>query len=461
MTLEPITEYHASDNSYGFRPKRSCHDAISHLFTKLSRRNNGQWIIEGDIRGCFDNISHAHICNTLKAWNIPNNVTNIIGKMLKSKVFCDDELHDMENGTPQGGILSPMLANVALTALDNYCSKEFGRKHHRGRINPTVRYADDFVIICDTEQEAIHIKKRIAEFLKNNIGLELSEEKTRITHTSEGFDFLGFNIRKYTEKSKNSKYHEVGKLLIKPQKEKVIDFLRRIQTVLDKNKTAKTETVIRLLNPMLQGFAMYYRFAVSKRTFSYIQNALWEKLWRWAKRRHPRKGRRWIASKYFTIKEKRKWVFKAETGDEILCIEGIPIVRFKKIKSSMRVHAVDLQTRKYWEKREYTNALSQIYSIKVEKLYKKQKGICPCCGNIITKNEIEQKMVHTHHMLPRSEGGTEKLNNLTLLHLSCHKKAHKVLTRNQMAYLVKKKLNYILKTNIDYFQNNPNAINTL
>jgi RNA-directed DNA polymerase len=383
--------------------------------------------------------------------------------MLKSKVFCEDELYDTESGTPQGSLLSPTLANVALTALDDYCSNEFGRKHHRGKINPLVRYADDFVVICESEQEATFIKEKIANVLSSNIGLELSEEKTKITHISEGFNFLGFNIRKYTEKSPRSKHHERGKLLIKPQKEKVTNFLRRIQTVLDNNKTAKAETIIRLLNPMLQGFAIYYRFAVSKRTFSHIKHALSQKLWRWAKRRHPSKPKRWIFRKYFTVKEDkgRKGSLKSETGDTIINVELIPIVRFVKVKSEMRVHARDEQTREYWKNREYTNALSHIYSFNVEKLYQKQKGICPCCGNIITKDETGQNMVHTHHMLPRSEGGTDRLNNLRLLHLTCHQKAHSVLTRNQMAYLMKRKLNYILQRNIDHFQSNPNAINSI
>ena len=307
MTLEPITEYHANDNSYGFRPKRSCHDAIGHLFSKLGRRDTKQWIIEGDIAGCFDHISHDHILSTLKTWHTPENVISIIRRMLKSKVFCDDELIDVETGTPQGGILSPMLANVALTALDNYCEQQFGIKQNGRIVNPIVRYADDFVLVCDTEQEAVLIKEKIADFLESNIGLTLSEEKTKITHISEGFDFLGFNLRKYKHKSPRSKYHEVGQLLIKPQREKVLKFLKRIQTVLDNNKTAKTEKVIRLLNPMLQGFAMYYRFVVSKRTFSYIQSMLFSKLFRWAKRRHPRKSKEWIKNKYFTSDSNRKW----------------------------------------------------------------------------------------------------------------------------------------------------------
>ena len=150
-------------------------------------------------------------------------------------------------------------------------------------------------------------------------------------------------------------------------------------------------------------------------------------------------------------------MFKDKTGSKIIKIASIPIVRFVKVKSGMRVHSDDKATREYWEKRVYTNALSQVYSIKIERLMKRQKGICPCCGNPIIKDDIADQEIHTHHMLPLSEGGTDELNNLTLLHLSCHKLAHSVLTRKEMAYWITKKLNYITKSNMVYFQKHPNV----
>lgn len=451
MALEPITEYYANENSYGFRPKRSCQDAIEHIFQKLCKRTSPSWIVEGDIRSCFDNISHEHICNTLREWNIPESIVTIINRMLKTKIFCNNEYQETESGTPQGVILSPMLANVALTALDNYCEAEFGRKEHDRIINPIVRYADDFVIVANTEEEAKSIKEKITKFLKHEMELDLSLEKTDITHISEGFNFLGFNIRKYTAKSPHSKYHRIGRLLIKPQKEKVIKLLRKIKEVLKKNKQAAVDTIIRLLNPILQGFAMYYRFVVSKETFYYIQNEIWKRIWRWCKRRHPNKSKRWIYRKYHTFREKVKGIFHSKkTGKRLVQIAKIPIVRYKKIKSGMRVHAGDKETIEYWKRREYENALSQIYSIKVENLYKKQKGICPCCEKPIIKEQIASKEVDKHHMIPRSEGGLEKLNNLRLLHQSCHKSIHSLLSRKQMAYWFKKKINYVgLKSILD------------
>jgi len=461
--IEPITEFHASDNSFGFRPKRCCQDAIESLFGKLSKRGAKQWVIEGDIHGCFDNISHEHILETLKSWDVKRSIVNIIEKMLKSEILFKDIAQNIDTGTPQGGILSPMLANVALTALDDYCYKEFGiltaRSKKKGGYyiqNPIVRYADDFVIVCKSKAEAESFKDKIEKFLREKIGLELSNEKTKITHISNGFDFLGFNIRKYTEKSPKSKYHSIGKLLIKPQKEKVIKFLQKIQELLGYNKTAKQDKIIRILNPMLQGYSMYYRFVVSYDTFSTIDSEIWEKLWRWAKRRHQNKPKKWIMKKYFTASG-RKWVLKDEAGKKVIKTASIPIERYVKIKSGMRVHAGDKETREYWQKRVYTNALSQVYSVKVERLMKKQKGICPCCGIPITKDDIAYQKVDAHHMLPRSKGGTEKQNNLTLLHQDCHVLAHQVLTRDEMAYWINKKLNYIRKSNIVYFQTHPNV----
>lgn len=421
MALNPITEYHASDNSYGFRPGRSCHDAIEHLFVKLCKRNSKAWVIEGDIKGCFDHISHTSITGTLKSWCVPETIVEVIRKMLKTKVLTSVGLDEVESGTPQGGILSPMLANVALTGLDDYCGKEFGWKRKQEVINPIVRYADDFVIVCKSQPEAESICTRISEYLSSAIGLELSKEKTRITHVEAGFDFLGFNVRKYRKESPKSKYHNVGQLLITPQKEKVIGFLREIKGVLDSHKTSKPETIIKLLNPKIQGFGMYYRHGVSRKTLGYAGREIRKKLWRWSKRRHPDNSSHWIKKRYFTS----RWSFVSKTGEELLDIGQIPIVRHTKVRMGMRIYARDEPTREYWHQREYRNALEQIYSSRVEKLYRKQAGKCLACGQMITRQDISEKKVHVHHIIPRASGGTEKLNNLKLYHGECHREMHR------------------------------------
>ena len=197
----------------------------------------------------------------MNRWSIPRPIRENVRKMLKAKIAEAREYYEQEKGTPQGGVLSPILANIALTILDN-------KGDEYGQVNPIVRYADDFVIVNREEQAARTIKDEIGNYLKENIGLNLSEKKTVITHISEGFNFLGFNIRRYKDK-----------LLIKPQEEKSKRFLKEIGQILKENKTAKPETIIHMLNPRLQGYALYYQNVVS---ISKIRFRLRESLWRWA-----------------------------------------------------------------------------------------------------------------------------------------------------------------------------------
>ena len=235
------------------------------------------------------------------------------------------------------------------------------------------------MIVAKSKVEAELIKDEMTEFLRKELNLELSYEKTHITNILDGFNFLGFNIRKYQHKSPYSKYHYTGTLLIKPQKEKVVKFLRKIQDDLNKNKQATVEFIIRELNPMLQGFAMYYRFVVSKKTLNFIQHQVWRKIWHWCKRRHPSKSNGWTNRKYYDQKETVKGIFwDKETNLKLVQIVKIPIVRFVKIKIGMKVHDENKETIEYWKKREYINALSQIYSVKIEKLYRQQKSR-NCC----------------------------------------------------------------------------------
>lgn len=249
IAIEPIAEYHFSYNSWGFRPKRSCQDAIEQLFNKLAKTRSPRYIVEGDIKGCFDNINHNHIIKTLLDWKVPNWAAKLINKMLKSGIFQNGEIIDSNTGTPQGGVISPLLANVALTSLDNFCLEKYGTDRPTRQTNPIVRYADDFVIVCKSKRMAEEIKADITKHLAKEIGLTLSEEKTSITHITKGFNFLGFNIRKYPKrhaekKPKSERDWSEYKLLIRPQKEKVLDFLSGCKEVLDNNKTAKQESVL-------------------------------------------------------------------------------------------------------------------------------------------------------------------------------------------------------------------------
>lgn len=441
IAIEPIAEYHFSSNSWGFRPKRSCHDAIEQLFKKLSRTTGFRYILEGDIKGCFDNIDHNHITNTLLNWKVPKWATELTMKMLKSGIFHNGELYDSETGTPQGGVISPLLANVALTSLDNFCLDRYGRNLPSMQTNPIVRYADDFVIVCKSKRMAKQVKAEISEHLTNKIGLTLSEEKTSITHITKGFDFLGFNIRKYPKqnakkKSKTDREWSDYTLLIKPQKEKVVEFLRGCKEVLDNNKTAKQESIINILNQKLRGWAMFYRHAVSKGTFDKVDHEIWTKLYFWSKRRHPKKSKDWVMRKYFSRVGNFKDTFKdRDTGLYIYRTVLIPIKRFIILNRKYRVYDKSAETQEYWNKREYTNAFNQIYSVKMSRLYKRQQGKCSYCKELMTKEQVANQELHAHHMLPRSLGGIEDYSNLRLLHNECHRELHARLSRQNMKEL--------------------------
>ena len=259
LAVEPIAEYHFHHNSFGFRPKRSCHDAIGLLYRKLATKYRPRYIVEGDIKGCFDNISHDHIIHTLKSWKVPSFATRLLKGFLKAKVFHNGEVFDNETGTPQGGIISPLLANIALTSLDNFIEKDHSWGKREKRVNPLVRYADDFVIVCQSKTLAVNIKQNIKEHL-SKIGLTLSNEKTKITHIYDGFDFLGFNIRKYRKTLVKSNDPSDYKFLIKPQQENVDKVLKGCKEIFDKNKASKQESLIHQLNPKLQGWANFYRY---------------------------------------------------------------------------------------------------------------------------------------------------------------------------------------------------------
>lgn len=435
MAIEAITEFHFDHSSYGFRPKRSCHDAIEDIYKKLSRNHERtpRRVLEGDIKGCFDNMGHDAILGKLREWHIPEALTSAIQRMLKAKVSEGGTLFPSEKGTVQGGVISPMLANIALTHLDELsrekcrivCNAWVTRKGY----TPLVRYADDFVIVCKTQAEAQRWKERVSSRLKEKVGLELSVEKTKITHISQGFDFLGFNIRKYNPKSPYRK----PKLLIKPSKESISGFLREIRETIKSMKQSTTENLLRTLNPKIQGWCLYYRHVVSKEIFAKIDSEIYQALWRWAKRRHPNKGKKWIRNRYFKTYGGNRWTFTGEEGTRLKKMSRLPIRRYIKLHRGMKVYASDRETLEYWQKREYKNALNQIYSTKVEKLYKRHNGVCPYCSETIA--DISE--THIHHMLPVKYGGTDMLNNLRLLHLDCHKRLHSAYSLKQMRDAVK------------------------
>jgi len=439
MSIEPICEYYFLDCSYGFRPKRCCQDAIEHIFNKTAQRDRGQWIIEGDIKGCFDHICHEAILSQMDAWQIPGAIRGIVSRMLKAGILDENGYAETTMGTPQGGIISPVLSNIALTILDEWGASQKGT-------NPLVRYADDFIIVTRTQEEAQQKTAEIRILLRETLGLELSVEKTRITPIHEGFDFLGFHIRKYRHQSPCSKYHAIGQLLITPQKEKVIQFLTDCSTLIRTYRGRNLSQLLLVLNPKLQGWANYYRFVVSQKTFEKISYGIFQQVYRWLCRSHSGKSRKWVLTRYLSAYDSIKKTQTFHMNGVRLYMPGfMPIQRFRQIRSGLRVYDNGAYARTYWQQRAYTNALLSIYSIRVEKLYKRQQGDCPLCRRSINGEQIRDNDIHIHHLNPQAKRGDHQLSNLQLLHDDCHSELHRILSLEQMNRLTEYKIDYCQK----------------
>jgi RNA-directed DNA polymerase len=331
LALEPIAETLADPNSYGFRKGRSCADAIEQCHMLLAGARD-RWILEADIKSCFDKISHDWLLAHIPTESV------ILRKWLTCGYMEKDAFHATNEGTPQGGIISPVLANMTLDGLESRLRNEFptegpgcgqGRK---ARVN-MVRYADDFVVTASSrELLETRVRPLVQEFLAER-GLELSVEKTSIVRITDGFDFLGQNVRAYGRKT-----------LVTPDKKRVKSFLDSIRELVKRNAQTPADKLIALLNPKIRGWANYHRHACSKETFCHVDTAIFRALWQWARRRHryPHKNRRWIADRYFGTVGNRSWRFfgdertkGSKTVRHWLCLAGrTPIVRHIKVKAA-------------------------------------------------------------------------------------------------------------------------------
>jgi RNA-directed DNA polymerase len=320
LALEPIAETIADKNAYGFRPHRSTADAIERCVSALVRKGSAQYILEGDIQSCFDQLSHQWLLQ-----HVPTD-KGMLAKWLKAGYMDGNMLYDTNSGTPQGGIVSPTLLTIALHGLEAAINAVTKPRYDKTYL---CTYADDFIVTgVSVSQLENKVKPVIEDFLAER-GLKLSPTKTKITHIDEGFDFLGVNIRKYN-----------GKLICKPAKENTAAFLRKIRQTIKGNATAKTEHLIQLLNPIIRGWGNFHRHNSAKRTFGKADHQIFNALWRWAKRRHPNKGRQWIKRKYFRSRGNRHWAFFADYIDhrgkpqtiELFELGKIPIRRYIKIR---------------------------------------------------------------------------------------------------------------------------------
>ena len=411
LALDPVAETTADPNSYGFRPQRSTADAIEQCFTALGNRQSAPWILEGDIRSCFDGISHAWLLA-----HIPMEKA-MLKKWLKSGYIEENTLYPTEEGTPQGGILSPVLANLTLDGLERRLRERFPKTTVKGiaaKVN-FVRYADDFIVTAASQEVLEQDIKPLVEAFMQERGLELSSEKTRITHIEEGFDFLGQHVRKY----KTGKQY---KLLIKPARKNVHAHLEKIRAIIKKNQTLSAGRLILLLNPIIRGWAQYHQHVVSADVFRDVDDAIYRRLRQWMKRRHPKKANRWITKKYFKTSGGNNWVFSGEKAGQVYHLAetaSVPIKRHAKVKAQANPYDPAWET--YYEKRLDVHIADTLKGKQgLIHLWKEQNGRCPMCQQTITKITGW----HSHHLEWRSKGGPDTAANRVLLHPNCHQQLH-------------------------------------
>ncbi len=414
MALDPIAETQANQNAYGFRKNRSAQDAAGQLCNVLAQKHSAQWILDADIEGCFDNINHQWLLA-----NIPIK-KNILRSWLKAGFMERKLLYPTEQGTPQGGIISPTLMNMTLTGLETVIKNKWGRRHHKNKVH-AILYADDFIITGATKELLENeILPTVKQFLQQR-GLRLSEEKTRIVHIEEGFDFLGWKIRKYEENGNK-------KFLIKPSRKSVKQVLQKIKETLRKYRQAKQWNVIQLLNPIIRGWANYHRHNCTSKTFSKIDNHIWEKLRSWVFRRHPKKSTTWIMKKYFHKKGNNQWTFSTahektqgniKTRASLMRMSEVSIRRHTKVKSAANPY--DPLWYDYFYDRQTKRIKTSIEVNKnIKRLWLEQRGLCPACKLSIN----EETGWHVHHIQHRANGGTHEHNNLVLMHPNCHRSMH-------------------------------------
>ena len=416
LALEPEWEAKFEPNSYGFRPGRSCHDAIGAIFNSI--RYKSKYVLDADISKCFDCIDHKALLSKIHTYPM---LSRLIKTWLKAGYCVGKELFPTNDGTPQGGVISPLLANIALHGMEErvkqYAETLKGVKEKNRKSLSLIRYADDFVIIHKDLNVVKKCQEIIAEWL-SDMGLELKPSKTKLTHTlneingNVGFEFLGFHIQQYKvgnyRCAKNPHGTKLGfSTLITPSKAKIKTHLVKIAEVIDTHKTAPQAALISKLNPIIKGWSNYYSTVVSKKTFSKVDSLTYDKLRAWARTREKGDINK---DKYWRTVGDRNWCFSTEDGLELITHANTPIVRHIKVKDEASPFNGDWT---YWSKRrgEYPGTNSR-----ASKLIKRQKGICPHCGLYFTSTDI----VEVDHIIPTSLGGKDIYDNLQLLHKHCH-----------------------------------------
>jgi RNA-directed DNA polymerase len=407
LALSPIAECWGDRHSYGYRPYRSSQDAIVAIYLQLATRHRPIWVLEADIKGFFDNITHDWILA-----NIPMN-KYILAEWLKAGYVDRNTEYETMAGVPQGGPISPIIANIVLDGLTAHVAAAVAPYNHKNKSMKVliVRYADDFIITCEKKellQDVVILA--VDEFLKLR-GLNLSPKKTCITHLSNGFDFLGFNFRVYPSKSNPSG----GKLLIKPANRKVQAFKDKLKVFLKANPNTNAYNMIKELNPVLRGWSNYFRAVVSKEIFGSVAWFLWHSLFRWAKRKHRAIGVKEVLKKYFRKCGNRTFVFYGKIGDNELQLFDLANVKIIRHSLGKNLNPFLTENGEYFFKRKHGQNKSQ-WDKHRWNLLKRTKSVCPVCNQLIVFGQ-EMDM---HHILAKKFAKELGAENLVALHRECH-----------------------------------------
>ena len=408
--LEPFWEARFEGVSYGFRPGRGCHDAIEKIF-RLARPNTTRpWVLDADIEGAFNNIGHGALQKAIG--NFP--ARELIKQWLKAGYVEDEMLHPTDAGVPQGGTISPLLLNVALHGMEQALGSYYTPQGVLRRNAALVRYADDLAVFCPTQEEATKAQALLGEWLGAR-GLRLSPEKTHIRHLTEGFNFLGFNIRHYAApNSSRSGY----KLLIKPSQEAVQQLRRKLKGIWRQQVGSPTVALINEMNPIIRGWSNYFRIGVAKETFAQLDTFMYHRAQHYMKRRHPLKSGWWRTEKYRgrTVGHQDRWVFMDKEHHATLRkFAWTPIIRHRLVPKNYSPDDPTLHD--YWRQR---RAKTTTMEYRYRQLFQRQRGLCPVCHQYLENGEA----THIHHVVPKKDGGTDDLVNLRLVHLNCHRQIH-------------------------------------
>jgi RNA-directed DNA polymerase len=362
--LEPEWEARFEPKSYGFRPGRGCHDAIAAIFQVAKQNPRRLWVLDADLAGAFDRIGHDHILHMLGAFP----AKGMVRAWLKAGVVENGRLSRTEEGTPQGGVISPLLLNIALHEMEMAAGARYGADTYAMKGTPVlIRYADDFVVHCHTRQQALEVKARLAAWLAPR-GLAFNDDKTQVVSLTDGYDFLGFNVRRYRRK-----------LLIKPSHTALRQIRRRLRAELRSLRGSNAQAVIKRLNPIIRGWAAYYRTQVSAVAFGKLDHYLWRLTWKWATRSHQNKPTSWVFARYFgkfNRARQDRWVFgDRASGAFMHRFAWTNIVRHPIVKHAASPDDPELADYWAWRRRKATLPINRTALW----LHRQQDGRCAIC----------------------------------------------------------------------------------